>query len=169
MSREGFYLASEPSTRLVLGLTSNAKRQQNDVKFEPRENEILVVSETERPRIESPDGLRPIRRSRTYDLSIVRQRQTEGDTPLQGGGKISTSPQGCQSAVGREVKSWPRRKRLPRRLRRRAARRRSKSTIYEEPTRLLWGPAGPPFFCLDFSFSGQFSRPDPTPTISTLI
>jgi hypothetical protein len=38
-----------------------------------------------------------------YDQSIVRQRQTEGDTPLHGGGKISISPQGCQSAVGREV------------------------------------------------------------------
>jgi hypothetical protein len=42
---------------------------------------------------------------RTYDPSIVRQRQTEGDTPLPGGGKTSTSLQGCQSAVGREV-TW---------------------------------------------------------------
>jgi len=40
---------------------------------------------------------------RTYDPSIVRQRQTEGDTPLLGGGKTSTSLQYCQSAVGREV------------------------------------------------------------------
>ena len=101
-------LSSEPESRLdhpesFSRLTSNAERRENDVKFEPPKNEILVVSETERPKIESPDGLRPIRRSRTYDLSIVRQRQTEGDTPLQGGGKISTSPTGCQSAVGREV------------------------------------------------------------------
>jgi len=29
--------------------------------------------------------------------------RTEGDTPFHGGGKISISPEGCQSAVGREV------------------------------------------------------------------
>src|SRR5688572_13842366 len=113
-----------------------------------RANEILVVSETERPKIESPDGLRPIRRSGTYDLSIVRQRQTEGDTPLPGGGKISTSPEGCQSAVGREVTStWQRRRRAERRRPApvRAARRRSKSTIYENPQDFCGGLRAPLF------------------------
>ena len=39
----------------------------------------------------------------TYDQSNFRQRQTKGDTLLPGGGKISISLRGCQSAVGREV------------------------------------------------------------------
>src|ERR1700737_4614814 len=106
----------------------------------------------------------------TYDPSIVRQRQTEGDTPLHGGGKISTSPEGCQSAVGREVTRWqPRRSPRPKRAaRERAARRRSKSTTYDSLI-FLGGLRAPDFF----RPHSASVRPRPTPredgTISELI
>src|SRR5713101_2695631 len=92
----------------------------------------------------SPPGDR-----RTYDPSINRQRQTEGDTPRRGGGKISTSPQGCQSAVGREVTEWLPRRRPQRRARRAGRKRSSNSVLYVELHGFL-GACGPPFFCAFF-------------------
>src|SRR6266536_3659136 len=104
---------------------------------------------------------------RTYDPSSDRQRQTEGDTPLRGGGKISTSPQGCQSAVGREVTRWlPRRR--PRRKRRRAAKRRSKSVVYDLLSESLGGLKAP-VFLLAFLPLGCSLTPKEDAAISILI
>src|SRR4029453_3739654 len=103
----------------------------------------------------------------TYDQSNYRQRQTKGDTLLPGGGKISISPGGCQSAVGREVTRWPRRRRPPRRQRRRP-RKRSKSIVYEFLPDLR-GPSGPRFFFHRKTPDALPRRADLDATISKLI
>src|SRR5258706_2907960 len=92
-----FYVGGVPRP---VRLDLRPEGRHNEVKSKCRK--ISCTQPWETSRMKTPDGLRPIRRrNRTYDPSIVRQRQTEGDTPFHGGGKTSISPEGCQLAVGR--------------------------------------------------------------------
>src|SRR4029453_5287907 len=93
----GFYVVEDPLDLTCIPRTATMKSTVSD-------GDRSCISGKDASRMKSPDGLRPTRRSfRAYDPSNVRQRQFEGDTPFHRGGKTSISPEGCQSAVGREV------------------------------------------------------------------
>src|SRR6266498_1067336 len=67
---------------------------------EPHEKEILVVSGEEPSKIESPDGLRPIRRSGRMTYQSFGSDRLKATRPSEGAAKLAPRPKAVNQLSG---------------------------------------------------------------------